>query len=69
MEIWICLLVCLIFAFMIIGLLLKIKTCEDVIADQEREIMDLHIRLVDLETMIDANTEEIVYESDEVEEL
>lgn len=69
-EIWICVLVCAIFAFLIIGLLLKIRTCEEVIADQEREITELYIRVIDLETMANVNAEdEDFMECDEIIEL
>lgn len=69
-EIWICVLVCAIFALLIIGLLLKIRTCEEVIADQEREITELYIRVIDLETMANVNAEDEDFtECDEIIEL
>lgn len=71
LEISICVLVCTIFALLIIGLLLKIRTCEEVIADQAREITELYIRVIDLETMANVNVEDEddFTECDEIIEL
>lgn len=69
-EIWICVLVCAIFALLIIGLLLKIRTCEEVIADQSREITELYIRVIDLETMANVNAKDDYFtECDEIIEI
>ena len=70
LEISICVLITIIFAFLIIGLLLKIRTCEEVIADQSREITELYSRVIDLETMASVNAEDDYFtECDEIIEL